>query len=63
MKGSYITFLRTREQEMLEIYKAVLVQMKKDKIHKNHRDAIKIIIKGHEQIITDLKEQEVLDAI
>ena len=63
MREGYITFLRTKEEEMLEVYKSVLAEIKKDKVHKNHLDAIKIIIKGHEEIIRDLKEQELINAI
>jgi len=57
---SWTTFLRKKEEEKLEVYKSVLKELKKDK---NKIDDIKIVIAGHQKIVDELKEQELLDAI
>jgi len=59
----YVAFLRKTEEKKLGIYKAVLGELKKEKAEKNKLDAIKIVIAGHQKIVDDLKQEELLDAI
>ena len=59
----YVTFLRKREEETLGVYKAVLSELKKEKMDKNKIDAIKVVIAGHEEIVKNLKQEELLNAI
>jgi len=59
----YVAFLRKMEEKKLGIYKAVLGELKKEKAEKNKIDAIKIVIVGHQKIVDDLKQEELLDAI